>query len=46
MEEIELKRDLVTFKGVSEGVYLDVVGNDLEAIKDELNTKFNNASSF
>lgn len=41
-----MKRDLVTFKGVSEGVYLDVVGNDLEAIKDELNTKFNNASSF
>lgn len=46
MEGKDLKRDLVAFKGVSEGVYLDVVGNDLKAIKDELNTKFKSSSNF
>lgn len=41
-----MKRDLVAFKGVTEGVYLDVVGNDLEAIKNELDQKLNNYSKF
>ncbi|WFA09491.1 septum site-determining protein MinC [Tissierella sp. Yu-01] len=41
-----MKKDLVAFKGVSEGVYLDVIGNDLEAIKSELNQKFRNSSKF
>lgn len=41
-----MKRDLVAFKGVSEGVYLDVYGNDLDGIKKQLNEKFTNASNF
>lgn len=41
-----MKRDLVTFKGVSEGVYLDVYGSDLAEIKKELAKKFNNSSKF
>jgi septum site-determining protein MinC len=43
---VELKKDLVTFKGISEGVYLDVVGNDLEEIKKDLDSKLNNSSKF
>lgn len=38
--------DLVTFKGVSEGVYLDVRGNDLEEIVKDINVKLNNSSKF
>ncbi len=41
-----MKRDLVTFKGVSEGVYLDVYGSDLAEIKKELAKKFYNSSKF
>lgn len=41
-----MKKDLVTFKGVSEGVYLDVNGSDLSEIKKELAEKLNNSSKF
>ncbi len=42
----KLKRDLVAFKGVSEGVYLDVYGSDLAEIKKELARKFHDSSKF
>ncbi len=41
-----MKKDLVTFKGVSEGVYLDVVGNDLVEIKKDLDLKLKNSTKF
>ncbi len=39
-------KDLVAFKGVSEGVYLDVYGSDLEEIKKELAEKFSTSAKF
>lgn len=41
-----MKRDLVSFKGVSEGVYLDVYTSDLVEIKKELARKFNDSYKF
>ena len=38
--------DLVTFKGVSEGVYLDIRGNDFEEIVKDISVKLNNSSKF
>lgn len=41
-----MKRDLVCFKGVTEGVFLDIKGGDFEAIKKELDEKFKNSYKF
>lgn len=41
-----MKDDLISFKGVKEGVFLNVHGVDLLAIKEELDKKMKNASSF
>jgi septum site-determining protein MinC len=41
-----LKKDLVTFKGVSEGVYLDIIGNNMDEIKLDLDSKLNHSSKF
>lgn len=41
-----MKRDLVCFKGVTEGVFLDIKGGDFEAIKNELDIKFKNSYKF
>ncbi|TJX14776.1 septum site-determining protein MinC [Tissierella creatinini] len=41
-----MKKDLVAFKGVSEGVYLDVYGSDLDEIKKELASKFSTSAKF
>lgn len=41
-----MKKDLVTFKGVSEGVYLDVASNNLDEIKKDLDVKLNNSTKF
>jgi septum site-determining protein MinC len=38
--------DLVAFKGVSEGVYLDIRGNDLGEIINDIDHKLNNSSKF
>lgn len=41
-----MKKDLVTFKGVSEGVYLEVIGNNMDEIKIDLDSKLNHSSKF
>lgn len=41
-----MKRDLVTFKGVSEGVFLDIKGNDLNEIKVDLDQKIKSSYKF
>lgn len=41
-----MKRDLVTFKGVSEGVFLDIKGNDLDEIKKDLDQKIKSSYKF
>ena len=41
-----MKKDLVTFKGVSEGVYLDIIGNSMDEIKKDLDSKLNHSSKF
>lgn len=42
----ELKNEIVSFKGVTEGVFIDVKGNNLSLIKDELSKKINSSSNF
>ena len=41
-----MKRDMVSFKGVSEGVYLDIVGNEFDEIVKDLNEKLQGSSKF
>lgn len=41
-----MKRDLVSFKGVTEGVFLDIKGGDFEAIKNELDIKLKTSYKF
>lgn len=41
-----MNRDLVYFKGVTEGVFLDIKGGDFEAIKSELDVKLKNSYKF
>lgn len=41
-----MKNDLVTFKGVTEGVFLDIKGNSLEDIKKDLDYKIKNSFNF
>jgi septum site-determining protein MinC len=41
-----MKRDVVSIKGVADGIYLNVEGNDLELIKSELDGKMRTASNF
>lgn len=41
-----MKKESITFKGVKEGVYLEIVGSDIKQIKNELKTKMMKSSSF
>ncbi len=41
-----MKKDAVTIKGVSEGIYIDISGNDLNDIKKGLEAKLLNSSTF
>lgn len=41
-----MKKDSITFKGVKEGVYLEIIGSDIEEIKKELRIKMMKSSSF
>jgi septum site-determining protein MinC len=41
-----MKKDVVTIKGVSEGIYIDIIGNDFVEIKKSLKTKLVNSSDF
>lgn len=41
-----MKEELVTFKGVNEGVFLNIQGDDMEAIKEEINKKMETSLSF
>lgn len=41
-----MKDELITFKGVKEGIYINVEGNDFISIKDELNKKINKSLEF
>lgn len=39
-------RDLVSIKGVAEGIYIDVKGNDIGSIGEELDKKLNKSAEF
>lgn len=41
-----MRKDVVSIKGVANGIYLNVEGNDLEIIKTELKNKMMTASNF
>lgn len=41
-----MKEDLLNFKGVKEGIFLNINGDDFLSIKEELDTKMKNASNF
>ena len=41
-----MKKDRITFKGVKEGIYLEIQGSNVEDIKNELNTKIMKSSGF
>ena len=41
-----MKKDVVNIKGVSEGIYIDIIGNDLDEIKKSLQNKLVNSSAF
>ena len=41
-----MKDELIAFKGVKEGIYINVEGNDFISIKDELNKKLNKSLEF
>ena len=41
-----MKEELVTFKGVNEGVFVNIQGDDMEAIKEEVNRKMETSLSF
>lgn len=43
---IKLREELITFKGVKEGIFINVSGDDFLAIKDELGTKLKSAPEF
>lgn len=42
----KVKSDIIAFKGVKDGVYLEIKGGDLDLIRDELNKKINKAKKF
>ncbi len=41
-----MKEELVAFKGVNEGIFVNIQGDDLEAIKEEINKKMETSLSF
>lgn len=41
-----MKKELITFKGVKEGIFINTIGGDLAAIKEELAAKMDTASKF
>ncbi|MDR7870274.1 MAG: septum site-determining protein MinC [Tissierellaceae bacterium] len=41
-----MKNDIIAFKGVKEGVYLEILGSDIDLIKEELNIKITKSPSF
>lgn len=41
-----MKKDVVIIKGVSEGIYIDIIGDDLEEIKKSLKIKLVNSAAF
>lgn len=41
-----MKKELIAFKGVKEGIFINITGKDFLAIKDELDTKMKNAAKF
>ncbi|WP_422486260.1 septum site-determining protein MinC [Gudongella sp. DL1XJH-153] len=41
-----MRKDVVSIKGVANGIYLHVEGNDIEIIKNELKSKMKTASNF
>lgn len=41
-----MRGELVTFKGVNEGIFINIQGNNLEAIKEELHKKMKTSLSF
>lgn len=41
-----MKQELISFKGVSEGVFINIESNDIYEIKNELNQKITNGYSF
>ncbi len=41
-----MKEELITFKGINEGIFIDIEGNDMEAIKKEINKKMKTSLSF
>lgn len=43
---LKVKEDLLSFKGVKEGIFLNVDGGDLQAIKEELDKKMKSTSKF
>jgi septum site-determining protein MinC len=43
---IKLREELITFKGVKEGIFINIAGNDILAIKNELDVKLKSASGF
>ena len=43
---IKLKDELITFKGVKEGIYINIEGNNFLEIKEELNKKLSKSMEF
>lgn len=41
-----MKEELVTFKGVNQGVFINIEGHDMEAIKEEIKKKMETSLSF
>ena len=41
-----MKKELINFKGIKEGIYINVMGEDLSEIKDELEKKLKKKSDF
>ncbi len=43
---LKVKEDLLSFKGVKEGIFLNINGDNFLSVKEELDTKMKNASNF
>lgn len=43
---LKVKKKLIAFKGVKEGIYISIKGDDFSAIKEELKIKMKNAAEF
>lgn len=41
-----VRQDLISFKGVKEGIYIDVYGNDISEIKNQIDTKLSKDYDF